>query len=810
MTRPQREFETAIRAKPVRFRITALVILTMNLSSFGKATAAIIIITALAFLSFFAAGHAANSNLMSPWSSLAYLAVGCSLWIYASSANGALLRTGGLVAFVIGAVVCGEYLAGAGSSAFDKLIFPSHLPQGASFPGRPAPIAGVRFCLLGMAVLLAPSRNRKAVLFREWSAIAVIVMCYFGFVSVVMVEWSAPSPRSISPFAGILGMLAGANVLALGRNGHFVALLQDPGPAGIIGRSLLPAGMIIPALNTILRLVLIHFGIYDSNGKVALLSINLVAAITLLWIGASKVQGIDLRRRNAENALRESAERMSLAQQVSQVGTFECNILTGVNVWTPELEAMHGLPSGGFGGTQEAWQNLLHPDDRREAVELVKQSLETGLPTEGEWRAVWPDGSIRWLSGRWQVFKDASGTPVRMTGVNIDITDKKQAVERLQQAQKLESIGRLAGGLAHDYNNLMSVILLHTDSALEELSSGASAVDSIVTIRDAAEKAVALGLQLMAFSSKQVAQPEVLDLNSVTADTWRLVQRLIGEDITVTFHPGPGLCLVRADRGQIVQVLMNLAVNARDAMPQGGAFVMETVNVQLDATDARLNPGARPGPYVTLVVRDDGVGMDKATQARIFEPFFTTKATGKGTGLGLSVVYGIVRQGGGFVTVSSEPEHGTEFRIYLPAVLEIPESMGHKERGPVRDGSETILLVEDEAALRLKICEVMERAGYRMLVAKDGDEGFQLATKDSRQIHLLMTDVVMPKMSGHRLAERVRAARPTTKILYMSGYPDMGEGTEELRSQFNFLPKPFTQEALRRRVREVLDSSAPE
>jgi PAS domain S-box-containing protein len=781
----------------------------MNIHSFGKATAAIIVLTALAFLGLFAAGHVASPTLMAPWSSLAYLAIGCSLWIDASSENGAPLRAGALLAFAIGAVVCSEYLAGAGSSAFDRLIFPSHLPPNALLPGRPAPIAGLRFCLLGVVMFLARSRNKAVVLVREWSAIAVIVMCYFGFVSVV-VEWGTASPRSISPIAGILGILAAANLLATGQNGHFVPLLQDRGPAGIIARSLMPVAMILPVMNTILSLVFAHFRIYDTAGKVTLLSINILTAITILWFAASKVQGIDLLRRNAEDALRTSAARMKLAQQVSQVGTFEWNVQTGVNVWTPELEAMYGLPIGAFPQTQPAWEMLVHPEDRPEAVELVKQAFETGAPTEGEWRVVWPDGSVHWLSGRWQVFKDDDGTPLRMTGVNIDITDSKQAEERLRQAQKLESIGRLTGGLAHDYNNLMSIILLHADSALEELSRGEPVVDSVAAIRDAAEKAIMFGQQLMAFSSKQVLQTEVLNLNSVTADTKTLVQRLIGEDVTVIFNPGSGLCLVKADRGQLVQVIMNLAVNSRDAMPQGGVFIVETADVEFDESEARLNPEARPGPYVMLMARDTGQGMDMATQMRIFEPFFTTKAIGRGTGLGLSVVYGIVRQSGGFITVSSELGHGTEFRIYLPAVPEINRPILQSKHGPVRGGSETILLVEDESVLQQKICEVMERAGYQVLVAGDGDEGFRLAAEDARQIHLLLTDVVMPNMSGARLAEHLRTTRPDTKTLYMSGYPEIGEGSEALRSQPNFIPKPFSQEELLRRVREVLDSNPPQ
>ena len=420
------------------------------------------------------------------------------------------------------------------------------------------------------------------------------------------------------------------------------------------------------------------------------------------------------------------------------------------------------------------------------------------------------EGEVSDERGRTYLFT-AMQQPVEgtVTFYGRDITDRKRTEERLQRAQKLESIGSLAGGMAHDYNNLMSIILLHADTAIEELSSGESAVDSVAAIRDAAERAVELGRQLMAFSSKQLLQTEVLDINSVTADTKKLVQRLIGEDVTVTFNPGSGLSRVKADRGQLVQIIMNLAVNARDAMPHGGAFQIETAKVEFDASEARLNPEVRPGPYVMLAVRDTGFGIDKATQARMFEPFFTTKAIGKGTGLGLSVVYGIVNQSGGFITVSSDLGQGTEFRIYLPAVAEMPNPILHSEPRPVRGGCETVLLVEDEPALQKKICEVMENAGYRVLAADDGAQGLRLASEEARQIHLLLTDVVMPNMSGPRLSERLRTTRPDTKTLYMSGYPDMGEGSEALRSQPNFIQKPFTQEELLRRVREVLDSNTP-
>jgi PAS domain S-box-containing protein len=398
----------------------------------------------------------------------------------------------------------------------------------------------------------------------------------------------------------------------------------------------------------------------------------------------------------------------------------------------------------------------------------------------------------------------------------IDVTERRQAEAdreklwaQLAQAQKMESIGRLAGGLAHDFNNLMSVVALYADSALDELRTGGSAVGSIMEIRETAEKAIALGRQLMAFSSKQVLQPEVLNLNSVIADSRKLVRRLIGEDINVVFKPGSGLGLVRADRGQLGQILMNLAVNSRDAMPEGGLFTIETANIEFDQANAQRDPSAKPGWYVMVAVSDTGIGMDEHTRAHVFEPFFTTKDIGKGTGLGLSVVYGIVKQSGGFITFASEPGRGADFRIYLPAVQATAKPIFDDEEAPIVGGTETLLLVEDEPALRNKIHEILEKAGYQVLSAPDGHQALQLSLRDARPIHLLITDMVMPEISGRRLSERLRALRPYTLVLYMSGYPH-GDGRVEPQSLPNFIQKPFTKEKLLRQVRDVLDGNTPQ
>jgi PAS domain S-box-containing protein len=442
-----------------------------------------------------------------------------------------------------------------------------------------------------------------------------------------------------------------------------------------------------------------------------------------------------------------------------------------------------------------------------------RQAIEEKTPVLWEETSVYPSGR---LTGEVRVVPvfDNKGTCTHLVGSVHDITDRKHAeAEResmsakLAQSQKMESLGRLMGGLAHDFNNLMSIILINADSAVEELKCGDSAVESVAMIRETANRAIGLGRQLMTFSNMQALKAEAVDLNSVVASSQKLLGSLIGEDVKVVFKAGSGLGLVRADRGQLGQIIMNLAVNSRDAMPEGGTWTLETASIEFDESSAPLSPDAKPGVYVMLAVRDTGIGMDRETLARAFEPFFTTKEVGKGTGLGLSLVYGIVKQSGGFITVTSEPGQGTEFKIYLPAVQEMPEPTASTEEGPIQGGSETILLVEDEAPLREKAREALEKVGYRVLIARDGNEALELASDETCSIHLLLTDVVMPEMSGPRLSERLRSLRPQTKVLYMSGYPNAGGVSLDPQSQPNLIQKPFTKEGLLRRVREVLEGN---
>ncbi len=388
------------------------------------------------------------------------------------------------------------------------------------------------------------------------------------------------------------------------------------------------------------------------------------------------------------------------------------------------------------------------------------------------------------------------------------MTERKRLEHQLVQAQKMEAVGRLAGGIAHDFNNQLTVVLGRSEMLLERLPPEDPRRRPAQLIRETAERAAGLTRQLLAFSRKQVLEPKVLDLNQVVGGMEKMLRRLIGEDVELTLAPGAGLGAVSADPGQLEQVVMNLAVNARDAMPQGGRLLLRTANAELDTTACRRHADAAPGRYVMLEVTDTGVGMDAATQARIFEPFFTTKEAGKGTGLGLATVFGIVKQSNGHIWVYSEPGHGTTFKVLLPRI-EGEADGAPAETAAARRGSETILLAEDEPELRALVAEHLEARGYTVLAAATPEEALGLARAHAGPIHLLLTDVVMPGLSGRALSEQFRAERPEARVLYMSGYTDEIIGHHGLlEAGTALLQKPFTGNALALKVREVLD--APE
>jgi PAS domain S-box-containing protein len=421
------------------------------------------------------------------------------------------------------------------------------------------------------------------------------------------------------------------------------------------------------------------------------------------------------------------------------------------------------------------------------------------------------DGTERPIDDSAAPIKDHRGCIIGAVGVFRDITERQQLQERLVQAQKMEAIGRLAGGVSHDFNNLLTVISVYSELLLSRRSNHDQLQRYAREIKKAVEHATALTGQLLTLSRKQMLQPRVLDLNAVLDNMEEMLRHLIGNNIELVIAPGPGLGRVNVDPRQLEQVILNLVVNARDAMPQGGELTIETANAELDEAYARCRADVQLGRYMRLTVADTGCGMDAATRARLFDPFFTTKVGGKGTGLGLSIVYGVVTQSGGYIDVDSVLGRGTRFTIYLPQVEKaVVSQRSSAPSSMLLQGSETVLLVEDETEVRAAVLESLEMRGYTVLKARHGREALQICRRHEGPIHLLLTDVMMPQMTGPELAQHLAPLRPAMKVLYMSGYTSDALAQRQVVDPGTpFLQKPFTPDALARKVREVLDTPFP-
>lgn len=510
-------------------------------------------------------------------------------------------------------------------------------------------------------------------------------------------------------------------------------------------------------------------------------------------------------RKQAEDALRRSEERFRTLVEKSS------DAISLVDGSGKVLYSSHAIsPIFGYSLEERMGKSVfefIHPEESAQVLHTFKKLLAQPYGSASiELRYRHKDGSWRWIEALGtNLLEDPS---VQAVAINYrDITERRQLMEQLFLAQKMEAVGRLAGGVAHDFNNLLTAILGYSDMVLEKLPRGSVLSRYTSEIKRAGERAASLTRQLLAFSRLQVMSPRVLDLNVVIEEMSRMLRRVIGEDVTLTTSPGAGLERVKVDPSQVEQVILNLAVNARDAMPEGGELRIRTSNARFAEDFIAEGVRVQAGSYVALEVTDTGCGMDSETSARVFEPFFTTKEKGKGTGLGLSTVYGIVKQSGGYIWVSSEPQKGTTFKIYLPGVEEAAAPAKAAD-APVQidRGSETILLVEDETNVRELLCGMLRSKGYEVLEAARGEEALALGKNHSQPIHLIVTDMVMPQMNGRELARRLCALHPESNVLYMTGYAGNKIGAiDVLENDVAFIHKPFSAEALSQKVRSILD-----
>ena len=545
-------------------------------------------------------------------------------------------------------------------------------------------------------------------------------------------------------------------------------------------------------------------------------SLDTQFAVTL-YLGALAITGLVLaaavrwERAQATEALKQSQERLRLALDAARMGIWFWSVEDNRVTWDPGLRQLFGLAPGERVSTYEDFLARVHPDDRELVAESVRRALHDGGDSDYEFRVLLPGGEVRWIATRGEVGRDETGRARYMTGVCLDATPRRLTEDRLRRAQRMESVGRLAGGVAHEANNQMTVVLGAARLILGHPDLSEEVRTDIDYIRKAAERTAAVTAQLLAYSRQQLMRPEVIDLNDFVRLWEPVLRRTMGEDCLVTVHLATKVGCVRVDPGQLEQVLLNLALNARDAMSHGGSLSLESYRTDLTPAYARLKPEAdiKAGPYAVLAISDTGHGMDRATAARIFDPFFTTKEPGQGTGLGLSTAYGIVKQSEGYLWVYSEPGHGSTFKVYLPCISG-PATVPEEEPPPVRlavGSGERILVVEDDEPVREIARRALEEAGYEVVAAESGPVALELLRATDRPIRLAVIDIVLPGMSGPEIALEVAVRAPGVRVIFTSGYPDSEIRRRGLlATPTTFIQKPFTPEALVRTVQQELDA----
>jgi PAS domain S-box-containing protein len=522
-----------------------------------------------------------------------------------------------------------------------------------------------------------------------------------------------------------------------------------------------------------------------------------------------RLEGEIAERHRTEAARQVSQNRLELALDAANAGIWEWGPATAEPFFGPRFHKILGYEPGELLGAGNIWANQIHPDERLSIEQQLAEQIERQHGMFGvECRMRAKTGEYIWVQTRGKVIdRTSDGNPARLAGMIIDITERKNLEVQLQHSQRLDSIGRLAGGVAHDFNNLLTVINGYAAMVSAELPRSSPLQESINEIRTAGERAASLTHQLLAFSRKQVLQPTVLKLNHIVAEIEKMLRRLLGENIVLVTILAADIGNITADAGQLQQVLMNLAVNSKDAMPSGGRLLIETMNVQLDESYTAKHPQVQPGDYVMLAVSDTGSGMSPEVKDQIFEPFFTTKAKGSGTGLGLATVYGIVKQTGGWIWVYSEPGRGTTVKLYFPRTGE-PLSERQVFAKTDAHGTETILVVEDQADVRRLAVSALQRYGYIVHAAANAEEAIRFCDEHHGALHLVLTDVVMPGKSGYDLASTIAQVRPDVRIVFMSGYTDNAITHQGVLDEgIAYIQKPFTPQTLAEKIRQILESS---
>jgi two-component system cell cycle sensor histidine kinase/response regulator CckA len=686
----------------------------------------------------------------------------------------------------------------------DQLFFRD--PISSPYPGRMAHITALNFCLAGLSLLLLSISEKRAL----WSQLLSLLsglsalLAIIGYLYGVPLLYGSDQYTSMALHTGLAFLILSIASVHCFPSQGVMAVFSSPYAGGWLSRRLLPIAIFAPAA---LGAIYIHsrFSLADVNLALACLMVSqVVLFVVLIWVLAFRLNRSEFDKVSVNETLEESEKNYRGIFEEALIGIFQSSPQGHYMRANRAMATMLGYNSPdelAASVTDIAQQLYVDPQRRNE---LITSMARDGVVQNFECQLYRKDGRKIWITTNLRViYKDGIAV---YEGTTQDITERKLLEAQLLQAQKMEAVGRLAGGIAHDFNNAIGVIVGYSALLKESLPENDHAQRYADEIGRAGHRAALLTRQLLAFSRKQVIQPTIVDLNSVVIETEKMLRRLIGEHIEMSVNPGPDLGRVRMDLGQIDQILMNLAVNARDAMPQGGRLVIETSNAELDETNLIQYSYAKPGRYVMLSVSDTGFGMDKETQAHIFEPFYTTKGPGQGTGLGLSTVYGIVKQSEGYIWVYSEVGKGARFKIYLPRVDAVAEPTSIPPESAVPRGAETILLVEDDDAMRGLTRKCLESGGYAVLDAANGEFAAQDAGKHAGPIHLLITDVVMPGLSGPSLAKSLMTSRPRMKVLYMSGYTaDLIAQQGILDRHTLLLEKPFTKEALLRKVRKALD-----